>query len=224
MVLYAVVDVETTGLSSSDKIIEIAIVITDGSHIIEDYTTLVNPEMTIPQHIIDLTGIQQSDVDSAPTFSEICDEVFEMINGKTFVAHNAAFDLRMVKSALARCGITLDVESICTMQLAKTVFPSLRSYKLGIIASYLDINIGDAHRALHDTIATAELFHILRDESRHDDALKTVEERRASVEAELPPQCEGILKSGLNHGKRCKNNAKYSKGTKMYCGIHIKGA
>ena len=97
--MFAVIDIETTGGNpSAEKIIEIAILIFDGNKIIQEYSTLVNPEKTISPFISTFTGITNHMVKDAPKFEEIAQTVLEITHGHIFVAHNVKFDYNFIKS------------------------------------------------------------------------------------------------------------------------------
>ena len=91
--MYAIVDIETTGShASAFGITEIAVFVHDGSRVIKQFETLINPQQTIPSYITALTGINNAMVAAAPVFEEIAASLFEMLNGQIFVAHNVNFD------------------------------------------------------------------------------------------------------------------------------------
>jgi DNA polymerase-3 subunit epsilon len=91
--MYAIVDVETSGMTSENcKITDIAIIIHDGEKIIDEYQSLVNPEKKISRKITKLTGIDNQLVRNAPKFYEIAKKVFQMTENMVFVAHNVSFD------------------------------------------------------------------------------------------------------------------------------------
>lgn len=96
--MYAIVDIETTGgNASTGSITEIAIVITDGKEIMHSYNSLVNPLQPIPLFIEKLTGISDDMVKKAPVFGQIAQEVYELLQHKTFVAHNVNFDFHSLR-------------------------------------------------------------------------------------------------------------------------------
>jgi DNA polymerase-3 subunit epsilon len=104
--MYAIVDIETTGSNTNlNRIIEIAIVTTDGYEILSTYSTLINPGIYIPTMITGLTGITNQDVAGAPDFSSVCEDVFAELEGKIFVAHNVGFDFGFLKSEFEREGL-----------------------------------------------------------------------------------------------------------------------
>lgn len=158
---YAVVDLETTGHSSSkgDRIIQIAIVFIEHMAITKTYTTFVNPGKEIPAFIKQLTNISEEDVADAPRFEDIAEKVAEMLQGAVFVAHNTDFDLNFLQREFSRCGVRpWKGKKIDTVELAKIVYPSSHGYRLQDLTDELHIPLTAAHRADDDAKATAELF------------------------------------------------------------------
>lgn len=184
--LYAIVDIETTGsYAAGSGITEICIVTHDGEKILDTYCTLVNPQRPIPRFIQSLTGITDDMVEGAPAFSEIAREVHEQLQGKIFIAHNVNFDYSFVKHHLERWGYPIDARKLCTVRLARKIVPGLASYSLGKLCRSLGVEHKDHHRASGDAIATAHLFSLLvsRDESG---AIPTMLKGR-NKESYLPP-------------------------------------
>ncbi len=162
--LFAIVDIETTGsFSNEDGITEIGVVITDGEKEVERFETLVDPQKHIPRFITGLTGITNEMVESAPTFEQIADKLFHLLDGKVFVAHNVNFDFKFIKYALERYGYSFQPKRLCTVRLSRKILPGLPSYSLGKLTRSLGIELTQAHRAMGDASATAELFHLLHD-------------------------------------------------------------
>ena len=96
--MYAVVDIETTGGNSVyHRVIEIAIFLTDGEKILDQYQTLINPEIQIPPYISAFTGISNEMVTDAPRFEEVIERINEITRDKIFVAHNVNFDYSFLK-------------------------------------------------------------------------------------------------------------------------------
>jgi len=157
--MYAIVDIETTGgFTPDNRIIEIAVVIHDGQAITSQYQTLINPQRPIPGFITGLTGIDASMLEDAPSFEEIAEELFDILEGKVFVAHNVNFDANFVKEAFARMGMTYNPKLLCTVRLSRKIFPGYRSYSLGTLCGQRNISIEERHRAMGDAYATAILF------------------------------------------------------------------
>jgi DNA polymerase-3 subunit epsilon len=164
--IYAIVDIETTGGQAQiHAITEIAIVIYDGENIINKYQTLINPEQEIPSFIQSLTGISNEMVAQAPYFSQVARDVYTILNGKIFVAHNVSFDYSFVSLHLRKYGYILDSEKLCSIKLARKVMPGLPSYSLGKICDHFQISINGRHRAMGDALATTTLFGMILSKS-----------------------------------------------------------
>jgi ATP-dependent DNA helicase DinG len=158
---FAVVDLETTGHSSpkGDRIIQIAIVFIRNGEIAEKFVRFVNPGQKIPPFIRQLTNIADEDVENAPYFEEIAEEVRNLLEETIFVAHNTDFDLSFLQNEFKRCGLAeWSGSKIDTVELSKIIFPSSASYRLQDIAEDLDIALPAAHRADDDAEATSELL------------------------------------------------------------------
>lgn len=157
---FAIVDIETTGGSpKSGGITEICVCITDGTQVLQEYETLLNPGYFIPSNITALTGITNEMVESAPVFESISADLYHLLHDKIFVAHNVNFDFSFLNEAFARVGLRFLPSRICSAKLARKAFPGYKSYSLGNICKNLDIEIENRHRAGGDTRATVTLFH-----------------------------------------------------------------
>jgi DNA polymerase-3 subunit epsilon len=160
--MYAIVDIETTGgYAAANGIIEISIQLFDGEQVVETFETLVNPYQAIPRYIQGFTGISNEMVQDAPSFTDVAQKVFELLQGTVFVAHNVNFDYSFVKNHLEACGYTLNLKKLCTVRLARQVFPGYPSYSLGNICHSLGIALENRHRAGGDAAATVTLFKLL---------------------------------------------------------------
>lgn len=159
---YAIVDVETTGTSyKNGKITEIAILIHDGTKVVEEFSSLINPEEKIPYRIQQLTGINDRMVENAPKFYEVAKQIVELTEDCIFVAHNASFDYNFIRQEFSRLGFDYQREKLCTVQLSRKLVPYHRSYSLKNICEALNIQNTNPHRAFGDAQATAKLFDFL---------------------------------------------------------------
>lgn len=166
--LYAIVDIETTGsYAAANGITEIAIVIHDGKQVLNYYETLVNPQQPIPRFIQSLTGINDRMVEHAPVFNEVAGQIHELLQNKVFVAHNVNFDYSFLKHQLQTVGYELEARKLCTVRLARKILPGYPSYSLGKLCHYIGIGIANHHRAGGDALATAELFGLLVQNDKH---------------------------------------------------------
>jgi len=160
--MFAVLDIETTGGKFNEEgITEIAIYRFDGSEIVDQFSSLVNPEREIQPFVQKLTGINSKMLQSAPRFFEIAKRIIELTEGCVLVAHNAEFDYRILRTEFRRLGYTYNRESVCTVTLSQTLLPEQESFKLGKLVRSLGIPISDRHRAQGDAIATLKLFKLL---------------------------------------------------------------
>lgn len=183
---FAIVDIETTGgYANGNGITEISIQVHDGQRIVQQYETLINPEQSIPYYIRGLTGITDEMVANAPTFEEVAEKIFSVLQGRVFVAHNVNFDFSFVKAALAVAGFELTSPKLCTIRLSRKIFPGLPSYSLGNLCGSLDIHINNRHRAGGDALATAKLFELLLANDKEQLIKKFI--KKNSKERILPP-------------------------------------
>jgi len=165
--MYAILDIETTGGSPKvEKITEIAVYFHDGEKVVDEWSTLINPEKHIPPFITGLTGITNDMVADAPRFYDIAKELVERTADHIIVGHNVNFDYSFIKSEYSRLGYNYHRETLCTVKLSKKIIPGHKSYSLGKLCDELGIEIHDRHRAAGDALATVKLFELLRDRSK----------------------------------------------------------
>jgi DNA polymerase-3 subunit epsilon len=156
---FAVVDIETTGSTpQSAGITEIAIVIHNGVEVTGKYVTLINPRHKIPPFIVNMTGISDEMVAAAPLFEDVAPQIYNLLNGRVFVAHNVSFDYSFVHYLLGRSGFQWSAPKLCTIKLSRRVFPGLDKYGLGSLTRDLGIKIEGRHRAWGDAAATAQVL------------------------------------------------------------------
>ena len=164
---FVIVDVETTGGSpKNSKITEIAMYKYDGIQIIDEYSSLVDPEIEIPAFIVRLTGITNDHVKNAPKFYEIAKTIIEFCEDTIFVAHNASFDYGMFRSEFKTLGYDFRKPHLCTVQAARQIIPGHDSYSLGKLSRAIGIEIKNRHRAGGDAFATTKLFDILHQKNK----------------------------------------------------------
>ncbi|CAH0246924.1 putative ATP-dependent helicase DinG homolog [Pedobacter sp. Bi27] len=187
--LYAVVDIETTGgHASANGITEVAINIHDGNEIVESYTTLINPKQPIPVYITALTGIDDNMLLDAPTFDDVALQIYQLLNDKIFVAHNVNFDYSFLKHHLAAAGYDLQCKKLCTVRLSRKLIPGKSSYSLGKLCTALQIPIQNRHRAAGDADATSILFNLLLEYDQEGIIAEML--KKTSKEQVLPPHLD----------------------------------
>ncbi|OQP57990.1 exonuclease domain-containing protein [Niastella populi] len=184
--MYAIVDIETTGgYAANNDITEIAIVLHDGQSVINRFESLVRPVRTIPYYIQVLTGISNEMVSDAPSFEELAPQLYELLQGRIFVAHNVNFDYSFLKHHFSAAGYELTTNKLCTVRLSKKVFPGIPSYSLGNLCRYFGITIQNRHRAGGDADATVRLLEHLLQNNAKPHIQQFI--KRGAKEQSLPP-------------------------------------
>ncbi len=160
--MYAIIDIETTGGQFNEEgITEIAIYKFDGSEVVDQFISLVNPEKPIQPFVVKLTGINNAMLRSAPKFFEVAKRIIEITEGCILVAHNTSFDYRILRCEFNRLGYDFVKPTLCTVELSKKLIPEQPSYSLGKLVRALGIPMSDRHRASGDALATVKLFQML---------------------------------------------------------------
>lgn len=189
-VLYTIIDIETTGNGlKGNKITEISIFKYDGAQVIDEFTSLVNPQCPIPYFITGLTGIDDETVRNAPTFSEVAHKILEMTQDCIFVAHSVNFDYGVIKEEFRQLGMGFTRKKLCTVRLSRKLIPGLQSYSLGKLCSAMGIPIQDRHRARGDAEATVILFQKILQKPGAEPIIQKFLNSR-SQEATLPPHLD----------------------------------
>jgi DNA polymerase III subunit epsilon len=207
---YAIVDIETTG---GDKITEISVLIFDGEKVVEEFSSLVNPECTIPYYITSLTGIDDTMVQRAPKFYELAKKIMEITEDSIFVAHNVNFDYGIIQKEFKALGANFQRKKLCTVRLSRKIIPGLDSYSLGKLCKSLSIPISNRHRAKGDADATVLLFKLLleRDRSNTIEAFLNPKSKEATLPPLLPKAVfEALPKTaGVYYFRNAKNEIIY---------------
>jgi len=162
---YVVVDIETTGAPASwHRITEIGAVRVRGREIIAEWSSLVNPQRSIPNFIRDLTGITNEMVATAPTFDQIAADFRAFVGDAVFVAHRAPFDYGFLQAEFERLGQEFRCPTLCTVVAMRRHFPGLPSYGLAKLCAHFKLPLESHHRALCDARATAQLLLKINDQ------------------------------------------------------------
>ncbi|KVV14607.1 exonuclease domain-containing protein [Flavobacterium sp. TMP13] len=191
--MYAILDIETTGGQFNEEgITEIAIYKFDGFEVVDQFISLVNPEIPIQPFVVKLTGINNAMLRSAPKFFEVAKRIIEITSDCIIVAHNASFDYRILRTEFRRLGYDFEARTLCTVELAKQLIPEQPSYSLGKLVRALGIPMADRHRANGDAMATVKLFKMLLEK----DVEKTIVKEFVKIEVEkgMTPKLLDILR------------------------------
>lgn len=153
-----VFDIETTGLEASRcEILEIGAVKIHNGKKIETFETFVKPTTKIPEEIINLTGITDDMVKNAPNISKVIADFYKFCYGCTIIAYNIDFDYRFINQFGKKHGYIFDNKQIDALYLARAFIPGLKNFKLGTVCKKLEVSLENAHRAVHDAMATADV-------------------------------------------------------------------
>lgn len=185
--MYSIVDIETTGNGYTGmKITEISIFKHDGKKVVDEFTSLVDPECNIPPFITNLTGITNAMVSNAPKFYEIAKQVHSILEGTIFIAHSVNFDYNIIKREFKDLGFDFKKKKLCTVRLSRKLIPGLSSYSLGALCASQNITIKDRHRARGDAEATVILFEQLLERDQDKTVINSFLNQR-SRQGTLPP-------------------------------------
>ena len=213
----AFIDLETTGTApTGDRVTEIGIVRVEDGVLAEEWSTLVNPGMPIPEEIQALTGITNAMVRDAPSFADIRREVHERLEGHVFVAHNARFDYGFIKNEFRRHEMTFTADVLCTVRLSRRMYPDAVGHGLdaiiarhgledvlnpgtypGTYPGYVPPRTG-RHSALGDARVLWRFVQLLYREKEVADIVAAV--RRILKIPSLPPQLPPDVLEGLPEG------------------------
>ncbi|SRX55628.1 exonuclease domain-containing protein [Aequorivita sp. CIP111184] len=192
--MYAILDIETTGGKYNEEgITEIAIYKFDGHNIVDQFSSLVNPEKPIQPFVVNLTGINNEMLRHAPKFYEVAKRIIEITDGCIMVAHNALFDNRILTTEFDRLGYHFEKETLCTVELSKKLIPDMPSYSLGKLVRSLGIPLSDRHRAQGDAKATVALFKMLLAKDTSKEII--TETLRKDPKRQLAPKLLDIIES-----------------------------
>lgn len=169
-------DLETTGATATrDRITEVGLIEVDNGRFVREWSSLVNPGMSIPPGIQALTGISNDMVALAPRFEEIARELYEAIDGRVLIAHNARFDYGFLKNEFRRLGKTFIAPVLCTVKLSRKLFPQHPRHNLDSLMMRHGIQCDARHRALGDARVLWELAQQWRQEPGEEAVLAATE-------------------------------------------------
>lgn len=157
---YTVIDTETTGLSAQrDYIVEISALKIRDEHIVDRFTSLVNPQIAIPKSATDIHGITDQMVANQPTIDKVLPAFLDFIEGEILLGHNIPYDLRMINSYLAE---NINHQLVDTMLVARKNLPQLDNHKLITIIKYYNLGDTQVHRSMSDCIYTYQVYEMLK--------------------------------------------------------------
>ena len=154
---WVAIDFETANAKYSSAC-ALGIAIVENGRIIKRASWLIRPpELYFKSYNTFIHGITAEDVKDKPQFNELWNDFRPFLEGKTVIAHNASFDMGVLRHLLDESGIPYpEVHYFCTRVLAKKVWPTLNSYRLNMISAHFGISLKH-HDAEEDAVACAEI-------------------------------------------------------------------
>lgn len=183
------VDIETTGGSyRNSRVLEVAAIRFENGEIVKEFSTLLDPKTHIPSTITSITGITGSDIVGAPSFEDIADELYEILEGAVFVAHNVRFDYSFLKQEFAMIGMMFNPRLLCTVRLSRYLYSDHKGHSLEKIIARHSIPVLDRHRALEDARAILYFSQLAFDEHGKESFAQAVTHQLKSQS--LPPHLD----------------------------------
>ncbi len=161
---------------------------------VDKFISLVNPEREIQPFVVNLTGINNGMLKTAPKFYEVAKRIVEITEDCIIVAHNSDFDYRILRTEFKRLGFGFKRKTLCTVELSKQLIPDQPSYSLGKLTRSLGIPVSDRHRANGDAMATVKLFKMLLSKDLDKYIIKN-SVKKAVTERRLNPNHKAIIEA-----------------------------
>src|SRR6185312_12550754 len=171
--------------------------VTDGV-LVDEWSSLVNPERPIPSYIESFTGISNEMVAGAPRFAEIAGLVREKLRDAVFVAHNARFDYSFLRSEFLKADSSFCATVLCTVKLSRRLFPEHARHNLDAVMQRNGLTCGARHRALGDARVLHDFWFKLKREVAQPRLAAAV--RSAIGAYAMPAQLPGGLADEIPEG------------------------
>lgn len=190
------VDLETTGGSVTfDRIIEIGILQVKDNKLEKTFETFLNPDRPIPPEITTLTGISSTDLEKAPSFFDIKDELMSYFEDTVFVAHNARFDYGFLKQEYLRFGDRFSPKQLCTVKLSRLLYPEHRHHNLDSIIERFQFEIKNRHRAFSDAKILWDFYQKIQTVFPSEKLIQTIS--HVLRKPNIPPKLKNFQHSDL---------------------------
>lgn len=184
---YVALDIETTGLNpAEDKIIEIGMAMVCNGQITDSRNILINPQIKLPDRIVELTGITDDMLSGKPYIAEVIGEVVDFIGELPILGHNIVFDYSFIKKAAVNAGYGFEHKGIDTLKLARRLLPEVPSKRLDYLCGFFQIDAGSSHRAYDDAVSASRLFHRLYEIKPDDSGFDELIELKFNAKKDSP--------------------------------------
>ena len=206
---FVAFDLETTGLSAeNDRIVEVGAVRFDRSgKELGRFQTLVNPGRPMPAAAWSIHGISDADLVDAPCRAAVLPRFLEFLGSPettTMLAHHAVFDASFLGRELGRIGEPSPLHAVTdTLHLARKRLPKLPNHRLDTVARYFQLDLGDAHRALADSLRVKGIWHAMEGMGRLEEGLVAYPIFDEKQPAFAPVGWEGMV-AAIGRGDRVR--------------------
>lgn len=148
---FTIVDIESTGGSPFfSRIIEVGLLRVERGEVVEEFQTLINPGVEIPEFITNMTGISAKHLVGKPTFADIAEDLLSKFEDSIFVAHNVNFDYGFLKEEFRRSGLSFNIDRLCTVRLSRALYKEHKKHNLSAIIERYNFECKNRHRAFDD--------------------------------------------------------------------------
>ena len=159
------VDIETNGLDHlRGRVIEVAAIRVEAGKVVQIFRSLIDPEIDVPNYITKLTGITTNDLKGAPTFDQVAQELWAVLDGAVFVAHNVRFDYSFLRQEFARLDLPFLPRQLCTVKLSRALYPHEKSHKLQDLIQRHGFSFTARHRAYDDAAVLWQFILYIREQ------------------------------------------------------------
>ena len=170
---YTVLDLEMTGLSvKKDKVIEIGAIKVRNNEIVDTYKSFINPHVKLSKKIIDLTGIDDSMLSTAPEEDEAMYKLIDFVGEDCIIGQNIIFDYSFIKQWAVNKNVKLDLYYCDTLKIARELLPKDEKKDLENLCSFFNIKRENAHRALDDSFETMQVYEKLKQIAKNNNIEK----------------------------------------------------
>lgn len=205
---YTVLDIETTGLDPSfDEIIEVSAIRVRGNSVCDTFSSLVKPASPVDDFIVELTGITNEMLDTAPTISDVFPRFIQFVGDDVIVGHNVNFDINFLYDTSSILSLApFKNDFIDTMRLSRKLFPEAKNHKLGTLAQLFNIPQPVSHRSAADCDTTNSIYrHISQYVSENEIDLSALfaKKRYTCKAADIQAEVDSFGEDSPFFGKVC---------------------
>lgn len=160
---FIAIDFETAN-GSRNSACSLGIAVVENGAIVERRYSLINPHMNFQRYCCYIHGITESAVRHAPTFADLYPELFQLFDGKVIAAHNAPFDIAVLRASCEARGLQMpSVDPFCSVEMSRIAWPELPHHRLNSLAEEFGLELNH-HNAIGDATACAQLILLCADQ------------------------------------------------------------